>query len=438
MRKLILYILIHMSIVLWALPLDDSPSVYPDIWHRQDSMVQIPLEDSISWTDEYYLFSVIRSLQPDSTECLWSFTEGDTVSLAVLTDGTYLFPAGKIRSRHPADFSRWCVYAYHSGLRIDSTKSHSMRLGEQVVYRQDSIGLMTDTLPAAIEVEEIAYFGRNVPLPVSGSFQTYLALKYGITLDYAPYLSPAGDTLWYPEADEHYYHHVVGIGSDTLYGWYNRISETKEDALILLSADTLMPGEYVLLGDDGGVPEWTPEPDGLYSLQCTWRMRQSLRQRIPISLRLSLPDIGMADSLRLVVIGMNEHPLHVITPDSIGRDSICYFTIDEAESVVQLRLYGLPLDPLVRMDVSRNDTAPAGDTEDGIIVDPSGKKIIVNGFPDGQIFYLYLYDNTAKYLSTLSALSPIDISALPSSVLYIEIIANNQIIGAVPIPTNIQ
>ena len=41
-------------------------------------------------------------------------------------------------------------------------------------------------------------------------------------------------------------------------------------------------------------------------------------------------------------------------------------------------------------------------------------------------------------LDATSSMSPIDISALPSSVLYIEIVANNQIIGAVPIPMNIQ
>ena len=437
MRKLILYMLLCMPVAMLASLPDDAYSVYPEVWLRQDTTVQILSEDSISWTDEYTMYAVVRSLQPDSTECLWSFTEDDTVSLAVLTDGTYLFPAGKIRSRHPADFSRWCVYAYHSGLRIDSTKSHSMRLGEQVVYRQDSIGLVTDTLPAAIEVEEIAYFGRNVPLPVSGAFQTYLALKYGITLDYAPYLSPAGDTLWHPADDEEFYHHVIGVGNDTLYGWYNNVSETKEDAQMLLSADTLMPGEYVLLGDDGGSLEWSPEPDGLYSLQCTWRMRQSVRYGRPISLKLSLSEIGMVDSLRLIVTNENGLLPQLIKPDSIGQDSICYFTIDEAASVSQIQIYGIPRS-LITQASPLDATSTNGDSETGIVIDPSGKAIVVNGFPDGQVFFLYLYDNTAKYLSTLSSMSPIDISALPSSVLYIEIVANNQIIGAVPIPSHIQ
>ena len=437
MRKLIIYMLLCIPIAMLASLPDDAYSVYPDVWHRQDTMIQIPFEDSISWTDEYAMYAVIRSLQPDSTECLWSLTEDDTVSFAVLTNGIYIFPFGTISSHNSSDFSHWCVYAYHSGVRIDSTKTHTLRFGEQVVYKRDSSSLLTDTIHAAIEIEEIAYFGRKVPLLVSGSFQTYLALKYGITLDYAPYLSPIGDTLWNPRVDEDFYHHVIGVGNDTLYGWYSNVSETKEEAQMLLSVDTLMPGEYILLGDDGGSLEWSPEPDGLYSLPRIWRMRQSVRYGRPISLKLSLSEIGMVDSLRLIVTNENGLLPRFVMPDSIGRDSICYFTIDDAEPVSQIQIHGLPHDPTAH-DSPLDVTSTNGDSETSIVIDPSGKTIVVNGFPDGQVFFLYLYDNTAKYLSTLSSMSPIDISMLPSSVLYIEIIANNQIIGAVPIPTNIQ
>lgn len=145
----------------------------------------------------------------------------------------------------------------------------------------------------------------------------------------------------------------------------------------------------------------------------------------------------MVDSLRLIVTNENGLLPQLIKPDSIGQDSICYFTIDDAEPVSQIQIHGLPHDPIAH-DSPLDVTSTNGDSETSIVLDPSGKKITVNGFPDGQIFYLYLYDNTAKYLSTLSSMSPIDISALPSSVLYIEIVANNQIIGAVPIPSHIQ
>ena len=183
MKKLLL----TMCVVLCACVI--KAEVNPDVWHRPDSLVILQQEDSISWSDEYTIFAVVRSLSDSTEECLWSFSENDTISAAVLTKGVYTSSAGKLISHNPHDFSKWCVYAYHSGINADSTKQRSFRLGEQLVY-VDS--LTTDTLPARVEIEEIAYFNRNVSRLVSNAFQTYLALKYGVTLDIAPYISQCG------------------------------------------------------------------------------------------------------------------------------------------------------------------------------------------------------------------------------------------------------
>ena len=53
MRKLILYMLLCMPVAMLASLPDDAYSVYPEVWLRQDTTVQILSEDSISWTDEY-------------------------------------------------------------------------------------------------------------------------------------------------------------------------------------------------------------------------------------------------------------------------------------------------------------------------------------------------------------------------------------------------
>ena len=62
--------------------------INPGIWHRPDSLIVIPQEDSVLWTDEYTVFTVMRSTNNES-ECLWSFKGNDTVSVAVLTNGFY-------------------------------------------------------------------------------------------------------------------------------------------------------------------------------------------------------------------------------------------------------------------------------------------------------------------------------------------------------------
>lgn len=113
--------------------------VNPTIWYKPDSLIALPIEDSISWTDEYTVFSVVRSLNADSTnECLWSFAEDDTVSYAVLTKGIYASQAGVLLAHNPRNFSRWCIYAYHSGIRADSTKQRAIKIGEEIILPHDT------------------------------------------------------------------------------------------------------------------------------------------------------------------------------------------------------------------------------------------------------------------------------------------------------------
>ena len=99
MRKIILYILFYAPLVLLAKTQNDYPIVYPDVWLRADTLISIPSEDSISRTDDYTVFSVVRSLYKDSTECLWSLVEDDTVISAVLTDGVFLRSTGILHSK---------------------------------------------------------------------------------------------------------------------------------------------------------------------------------------------------------------------------------------------------------------------------------------------------------------------------------------------------
>lgn len=433
MRKLILYILIHMSIVLWALPLDDSPSVYPDIWHRSDSLMLMPQEDSISWTDEYTVFSVVRSLNDSVAECLWSFAENDTISAAVLTKGIYTPTTGKLLSRNPHDFSRWCVYAYHSGIYADSTKQRTLRLGEQIVY-VDSI--TTDTLPAQVEIEEIAYFRGNVPRLFSDAFQTYLALKYGVTLDYAPYISQLGDTLWHPEYDEEFYHRVVGVGSDTIRHWSSHISKSKEDSLFVIHTDTLMPNEYIIMGDDNGPLDWARDIDDEYYIQRAWRIKQMVSQPKTITLALRLSVIEEAtDSLQLAVTDVVGTLLQTISPDSIMQDSMCYFTLNMTDSLLQFRIKDAISHETHSMIDDTANPQNGNVSETNISFDANSQTIVINGFSDGQVFELYLYDNLGRYFTTVTSLNPIDVRLLPNMISYIEILADNQIVGAINIPT---
>lgn len=409
-------------------------SVSPEIWHQPDSLIVMPLKDSIAYTDEYTVFSVLQSQEPDSTECLWGFTENDTITHAVLTDGIYTPSLGVFHTRSRKDFANWSVYTYHSGIRMDSTQTHSFVIGEILLKRDNS---PTDTLHAKIAMEELAYFKGRVSRHITGTFQTYLALKHGITLDYAAYLSQTGDTLWHPKEDEIYYNHVIGIGNDTVLGWESHVSCTKEEALLHIQTDTLMPSEYMIMGDDNGGMEWHPEPNGSYRMHRTWRLRQIIRdpKRITLSLLLFALE-EKADSLQLIMTDTHGIETH-LAPDSIIRDSVCYFTLENIDTLVHIHFQGVVHHPEQRINQNQCHLAINNASKQNITLDTHNNTIVVDGFPEDQVFVLYLYDNTGKFLSTLSSINPIDISMLPDAVFYVEVIADNQIVGAIPIPANV-
>ena len=412
-------------------------SVRPEIWHCPDSLLTFPQEDTISWTDEYTVFAVARSQSDSMPECLWSFAENDTITTAVLTRGIYSASVGTLLSRNPRDFSRWCVYAYHSGIYADSTKQRTLRLGPQLVLNQKHA--QSDSLSARIEMEEMAYFNGSVPRLTYDGFQTYLALKYGITLDYAPYLSQLGDTLWHPKRDDVYYHRIVGIGNDTVCHWHGTLSQSKEDSLLYIQSDSLHPNEYILLGDDNGTLSWYKEFDNEYALQRTWRMRRAAKKPQPFTLMMHLSALEeTTDSLYMQITDIHGATIADILPDSLVGDSVYYFSIHREDTVMHFRFYGVNPHPvLINHDKSHGSPSDNNSGNSNIQLNANDKTLVVKGYPDNQVFTLYLYDNVGKYITNVSSVNPIDIRTLPNTVFYIEIMADNQIVGAINIPVNV-
>ena len=427
MHKLILII----DILICLCTLQMQAMINPEIWYRPDSLIVMPQEDSVLWTDEYTIFSVVRSTNNES-ECLWSFKESDTVAVAVLTNGIYSTKTGTIRSNNARDFSKWCIFSYHRGIILDINKQYKLSLGEQYVYT-DSMAI--DTLHSKIEMEEFAYFKGNVPKLNANAFQSYLALKYGVTLDYAPYISSTADTLWHPIYDEEYYHRVMGIGHDTILGWFNLISHSKEDSLLYIQSDTLLPNEYVIFGDNDAPLYWQKDFDNDYILQREWRLRRFTSQpnNIMVVLQLAAFDEDV-DSIQMILKTNGTEQL--IIPDSILPDNQCYFTIYTTDTIIHFQFKGkIVKESSFTFEESKQ---AQNNSNADIFYDTVNQMIVIDGFPENQEFNLYLYDNLGRYITTMTGLNPINVRTFPNTVSYVEIVVENHIIGVLALPMEIK
>jgi hypothetical protein len=67
-------------------------------------------------------------------------------------------------------------------------------------------------------IAECLVFDRFLKKPESLKIETYLAIKYGITLIESDYVSPSDVILWNYEENKDYSNGVAGLGRDTVYG----------------------------------------------------------------------------------------------------------------------------------------------------------------------------------------------------------------------------
>ena len=69
--------------------------------------------------------------------------------------------------------------------------------------------------------------------------QTYLSLKYGISLYSSYYINSINDTIWYPKENKGFESRITGIGRDDNYGLYQRKSINSISKDIIIGVDSI-------------------------------------------------------------------------------------------------------------------------------------------------------------------------------------------------------
>jgi len=93
--------------------------------------------------------------------------------------------------------------------------------------------------------------------------ETYLALKYGITLYESNYVSPNDSILWNYDSNQTYSHAIAGIGRDSVFGLHQKQSCSEEEDVLTIgvgslcilnkeNTDSLPEGSYLIWGHNQG------------------------------------------------------------------------------------------------------------------------------------------------------------------------------------------
>ncbi|MHA4844563.1 T9SS type A sorting domain-containing protein [Flavitalea antarctica] len=182
--------------------------------------------------------------------------------------------------------------------------------------------------------------------------ETYLALKYGVTLE-KNYINSNGETVWDRKADSLFSHNIAGIGRDdhaTLYQKQGTSTSTSDQLVIGINKIALSNGEntgsikdrnYLLWGDNAKAftleEEAPPEQNNLLLSERKWLMKSSGKTVKPISTELQietktlLPAFFPKENFLLVIdrsgtgVFVPEKCTYIV-PDHISQEGIASFS----------------------------------------------------------------------------------------------------------------
>ena len=306
--------------------LKKQAAIQPVVWHKTDTCILSPYFcDTVPQSERYTMMMVCQALRLDTAQQLWKISRADSVRYSVTTfgwgtgnqDNVKFANQNAAKDTYRTKMMKPCIYTMQHSFAQDTSYHDKYRLVTGSDNPSDS---------SMIILYESAYFDRRLNKSQALMFQTYLALKYGITLDNAHYLSTSGDTLWNAHTRRNYYNHIKGIASDTVYNLKTTHSTSIEDSLLQLSVTEELPAQtYVLTGDDNNALEWNEYNDSIVILQRSWLLRSNLNlPAVQISFNKSLLN-DVSDSARLAFINNDHEIVNTYAPDSTSyTNHLCY------------------------------------------------------------------------------------------------------------------
>ena len=122
---------------------------------------------------------------------------------------------------------------------------------------------------------ETIVFDRLLSSKERQQVDSYLALKYGLTIDQtAPssYIGSDGRVVWDAEANSEFSHRICGVCNDTISGLYStEMYSAADNNLLTMSTDTIRPMSYIVLGDDNGSLKYIHEEGRPKRLGRSWK-----------------------------------------------------------------------------------------------------------------------------------------------------------------------
>lgn len=143
----------------------------------------------------------------------------------------------------------------------------------------DTTTILTSNLPLSESADSICesiIYNRMLSNRERQKVDTYLALKYGVTLDQTiptSYVSSNGRVVWDAVANAEFSHHIFGMCNDTISKFYStKASNAEEKNLVIIKTDSIESMSYVLCSDDNNALKYIRKEGQPKRLGRTWKL----------------------------------------------------------------------------------------------------------------------------------------------------------------------
>lgn len=143
----------------------------------------------------------------------------------------------------------------------------------------DTTTILTSNLPLSESADSICesiIYNRMLSSSERQKVDTYLALKYGVTLDQTiptSYVSSDGQVVWDAVANAEFSHHIFGMCNDTISKFYSaEATNAEERNLVIVKTDSIESMSYVLCGDDNNALKYIHKGEQPKRLGRTWKI----------------------------------------------------------------------------------------------------------------------------------------------------------------------
>jgi len=268
----------------------------------------------------------------------------------------------------------------------DSLRISSPKVGSKILafmkndnnHKINPIVFLNKKTDHSLLIPEILVFNTNLSTIDKQKIETYLSIKYGITINDLSennYISSANEIIWDSKKNKNYNFRITGIGRDQLFGLYQKQSQNSEDEHLAISLGQLQAtnkqnnsninqSSYMLWGDNNQALTFK-EVDLISAhprrdLKRMWKTQVKNAGSLPIKTHLYLTLTGLAqnDKIKLRIFSSESNYQSDTSADILGEklndslyvfkdavwdtdlDGIDYFTFNlqdsQSDALVQL------------------------------------------------------------------------------------------------------